>query len=141
MRLFSAPPGAYPTLPRSFTRPTPLTTPLNPLRSFQGFTCLIQISSRSHDYVVDAIVLRAFLGPALCPLLADPSRVKVLHGADRDVEWLQVCVGGKNWRGCWPGGSDCTTGGPHDPQAGEGGGDEDSLARVAIDNITSVWIY
>ena len=59
-------------------------------RSFQGFTCLIQISSRSHDYVVDALALRPFLGPALRPLLADPSRVKVLHGADRDVEWLQV---------------------------------------------------
>ena len=99
MRLFSAPPGAYPTLPRSFTRPTPLTTPLNPLRSFQGFTCLVQISSRSHDYVVDALALRPFLGPALRPLLADPSRVKVLHGADRDVEWLQVGGTGRIFAG------------------------------------------
>ena len=68
-------------------------------RSFQGFTCLIQISSRSHDYVVDAIALRPFLGPALRPLLADPSRVKVLHGADRDVEWLQVGGTGRIFAG------------------------------------------
>ena len=72
--------------------PLPPRSSSPPLRSFQGFTCLIQISGRSHDYVVDAIALRAFLGPALRPLLTDPSRVKVLHGADRDVEWLQVCV-------------------------------------------------
>ena len=28
-------------------------------RSFQGFTCLMQISTRTHDFVVDTIKLRA----------------------------------------------------------------------------------
>ena len=67
-------------------------SPPSPRRSFQGFTCLVQISSRGRDYVVDAIALRTLIGPALAPVMADPARVKVLHGADRDVEWLQVRV-------------------------------------------------
>jgi exosome complex exonuclease RRP6 len=64
-------------------------TPRRP-RSFQGFTCLIQISTRSEDWLVDALALRSRIGPALAPLLADPTVVKVLHGADHDVTWLQV---------------------------------------------------
>jgi hypothetical protein len=55
--------------------------------------------------VVDALALRAQLGPALAGVLSDPAVVKVLHGADRDVLWLQV---GLRWvwralrrRGCW----------------------------------------
>lgn len=46
-------------------------------RSFQGFTCLLQLSSRAADYVVDTLALRGALGPALAPLLADPNVVKV----------------------------------------------------------------
>ena len=53
----------------------------------------MQISTRQRDYVVDALTLRSHLGSALGPTLSDPSRVKVLHGADRDVEWLQVMSG------------------------------------------------
>lgn len=48
-----------------------------PHRSFQGFTCLMQISSREADWVVDTLALRPHLGPALAPLLADPAIVKV----------------------------------------------------------------
>lgn len=58
-------------------------------RSFQGFVCLMQISTRTHDFVVDALALRSHIGPILGPLFADPSRVKVLHGADHDILWLQ----------------------------------------------------
>lgn len=50
----------------------------------------MQLSSRDKDYVVDTLALRPLLGPALAPLLSDPAVVKVLHGADKDVEWLQV---------------------------------------------------
>ncbi|KXZ56029.1 hypothetical protein GPECTOR_2g1581 [Gonium pectorale] len=57
--------------------------------SFRAFTCLMQISTRTTDYVVDALVLRSQLGPALARVFADPQVVKVLHGADGDVEWLQ----------------------------------------------------
>eukprot|EP00347_Sterkiella_histriomuscorum_P018705 403344491 len=58
-------------------------------RSYQGFTCLMQISNRTHDYVVDTLKLRQSLGPKLLPLFTDPQITKVLHGADYDVEWLQ----------------------------------------------------
>jgi ribonuclease D len=58
-------------------------------RSFQGFTCLIQISTRSQDFLVDAISLRSSIGRALAPVFADPAVVKVLHGANSDVQWLE----------------------------------------------------
>lgn len=57
-------------------------------RSFQGFTCLMQISSRTHDYIVDALALRHEL-QMLNEVFADPKIVKVFHGADMDVLWLQ----------------------------------------------------
>ncbi|KAK2077050.1 hypothetical protein QBZ16_005278 [Prototheca wickerhamii] len=58
-------------------------------RSYQGFTCLMQLSTRSADYLVDVLALRSSIGPVLGPIFADPSRVKVLHGADSDIVWLQ----------------------------------------------------
>ncbi|KAI5842547.1 ribonuclease H-like domain-containing protein [Morchella snyderi] len=57
-------------------------------RSYIGFTCLIQISSRDHDWIVDALALRGQLH-ALNEVFADPAIVKVLHGAYMDVRWLQ----------------------------------------------------
>lgn len=58
-------------------------------RSYQGFTCLMQLSTRSADYLVDVLALRSSIGPVLGPIFADPARVKVLHGADSDIVWLQ----------------------------------------------------
>ncbi|KAJ1718610.1 exosome nuclease subunit, partial [Coemansia erecta] len=57
-------------------------------RSYQGFTCLVQVSSRTHDFVVDALALRSHLH-VLNAVTADPAVVKVLHGAESDVVWLQ----------------------------------------------------
>ncbi|CAM9577228.1 unnamed protein product, partial [Heterosigma akashiwo] len=57
-------------------------------RSFQGVTCLMQLSTRERDYLIDALAVREWL-PRLLPVLADPQVVKVLHGADSDVLWLQ----------------------------------------------------
>uniref|UniRef100_A0A224YSY7 Exosome complex component 10 homolog n=1 Tax=Rhipicephalus zambeziensis TaxID=60191 RepID=A0A224YSY7_9ACAR len=57
-------------------------------RSFQGFTCLMQISSRTEDYIVDTLALRHEL-QMLNEVFADPKIVKVFHGADMDVLWLQ----------------------------------------------------
>ncbi|ORX71878.1 hypothetical protein DL89DRAFT_282071 [Linderina pennispora] len=51
-------------------------------RSFQG------ISSRSRDYVVDAIALRSEL-QILNEVTTDPTKVKVFHGAASDILWLQ----------------------------------------------------
>jgi exosome complex exonuclease RRP6 len=59
-------------------------------RSYLGVTCLLQISlDDGHDYVIDTLALFDAVGPALRPAFADPEILKVLHGADRDVEWLQ----------------------------------------------------
>ncbi|CAI5516674.1 unnamed protein product [Closterium sp. Naga37s-1] len=58
-------------------------------RSFQGFLCVLQLSTRKKDYVVDAIALRGEIGPLLGPMFADTRIVKVMHGADSDVVWLQ----------------------------------------------------
>ncbi|KAJ1818701.1 exosome nuclease subunit, partial [Coemansia sp. RSA 2599] len=57
-------------------------------RSYQGFTCLVQISTRSRDYVVDALALRSELY-VLNQVTANPAVVKVLHGAESDIVWLQ----------------------------------------------------
>ncbi|KAI9022520.1 ribonuclease H-like domain-containing protein [Hyaloraphidium curvatum] len=57
-------------------------------RSFQGFICLIQISTREEDFVLDALALRPHLH-TLNTVFANPRIVKILHGADMDVQWLQ----------------------------------------------------
>ncbi|XXQ39617.1 HRDC domain-containing protein [Plasmodiophora brassicae] len=56
--------------------------------SYLGFTCLMQISTRSADYIVDTLALRPHMHRLLDPF-TNPAIVKVLHGADMDVEWLQ----------------------------------------------------
>ncbi|KAK4759023.1 hypothetical protein SAY87_020324 [Trapa incisa] len=61
----------------------------NQYRSFQGLTCLMQISTRSEDFVVDALKLRIHIGPYLREVFKDPAKKKVMHGADRDIVWLQ----------------------------------------------------
>jgi exosome complex exonuclease RRP6 len=57
-------------------------------RSYQGITCLIQISTRSNDYIIDALALREHLH-LLNDSFTDPKILKVFHGADQDVLWLQ----------------------------------------------------
>ncbi|GLH13589.1 Exonuclease mut-7 homolog [Gryllus bimaculatus] len=57
-------------------------------RSFQGITCLMQISTRDTDYVIDTLELRDKLY-VLNEVFTDPKVVKVFHGALCDVEWLQ----------------------------------------------------
>ncbi|KAI9254611.1 ribonuclease H-like domain-containing protein [Phascolomyces articulosus] len=57
-------------------------------RSYQGFTCLMQVSTRDHDFIVDTLELRDRLWK-LNEYFADPNVVKVLHGADSDIIWLQ----------------------------------------------------
>nr|XP_018902827.1 PREDICTED: exosome component 10 [Bemisia tabaci] len=61
-------------------------------RSFQGFTCLMQISTRTQDYVIDAIELRDKLH-ILNESFTNPKIVKVLHGASSDIIWLQRDLG------------------------------------------------
>jgi exosome complex exonuclease RRP6 len=58
------------------------------LRSFQGITCLIQVSTRKEDYVIDALALRHHL-QILNSSFTNPEIIKVFHGADSDIQWLQ----------------------------------------------------
>ena len=58
-------------------------------RSFQGFCCLMQLSTREEDLVVDVLALRPHIGRIFAPIFANPSIVKVLHGSDGDIAWLQ----------------------------------------------------
>lgn len=57
-------------------------------RSFLGFTCLMQLSTRTHDYLIDTIALREHL-QVLNQVFTNPDVVKVFHGADMDIKWLQ----------------------------------------------------
>ncbi|MED6135924.1 Protein RRP6-like 2 [Stylosanthes scabra] len=61
----------------------------NQYRSFQGLTCLMQISTRTEDFIVDTLKLRVHVGPYLREVFKDATKKKVLHGADRDIVWLQ----------------------------------------------------
>ncbi|CEH16090.1 Exosome 3'-5' exoribonuclease complex, subunit PM/SCL-100 (Rrp6) [Ceraceosorus bombacis] len=59
-------------------------------RSYQGLVSLVQLSTRWGDYIIDPLVPEV---RAQCHRLntafANPSKVKVLHGAEHDVLWLQ----------------------------------------------------
>ena len=59
------------------------------VRTYLGITCLMQVSTREEDFVIDTIALKKKLGDALRGVFDNPDIVKVLHGADHDVEWLQ----------------------------------------------------
>ncbi|XP_067423512.1 exosome complex component 10 [Emydura macquarii macquarii] len=61
-------------------------------RSFLGLTCLMQISTRMEDFIIDTLELRSDMY-ILNETFTDPAIVKVLHGADSDVEWLQKDFG------------------------------------------------
>lgn len=61
-------------------------------RSFQGITCLMQISTRNEDYIVDTLELRHHLH-MLNSSFTNPKIVKVIHGADFDILWLQKDFG------------------------------------------------
>jgi exosome complex exonuclease RRP6 len=64
-------------------------------RSFAGMICLIQISfvdadiGKPKDYLIDPFPIWNLIHHALGPTLANPNVVKVFHGADSDVAWLQ----------------------------------------------------
>ena len=47
-------------------------------RTFQGLTCLMQLSDRKEDYVIDVLKLRHLIGPLLAPIFADPQASPVM---------------------------------------------------------------
>lgn len=65
-------------------------------RSFAGITCLIQITIGSNgetennsNYLIDPFPLWHQLQSALGPSFSNPAIVKVMHGAESDIQWLQ----------------------------------------------------
>ncbi|KAJ7229199.1 hypothetical protein GGX14DRAFT_417073 [Mycena pura] len=62
----------------------------NNYRSYAGIVCLMQISTRTKDWIVDTLALRAELATgALNEVFTDPKIIKVFHGAESDIIWLQ----------------------------------------------------
>lgn len=63
-------------------------------RSYQGLVCLVQISTRWKDFIIDALspIIRQ-ISAKLNDAFADPAKVKILHGAEHDVLWLQRDLG------------------------------------------------
>ncbi|KAF4621790.1 hypothetical protein D9613_012206 [Agrocybe pediades] len=57
-------------------------------RSYSGFLCLMQISDRNEDWVVDLLAVRDEM-ESLNEVFTDPEIIKVFHGADSDIIWLQ----------------------------------------------------
>lgn len=57
-------------------------------RSYQGFVCLMQISTRDEDFLVDTLVLRSEM-QLLNESFTNPNIIKVFHGSDNDILWLQ----------------------------------------------------
>lgn len=57
-------------------------------RTFQGFTCLMQVSTRTEDFIVDTLALREHMH-LLSTSFHDANIVKVFHGSDSDIMWLQ----------------------------------------------------
>ncbi|XP_041801768.1 exosome component 10 [Chelmon rostratus] len=57
-------------------------------RSFLGLTSLMQVSTREEDFIIDTLELRSEMY-ILNEAFTDPAIVKVFHGADSDIEWLQ----------------------------------------------------
>ncbi|KAG1763058.1 ribonuclease H-like domain-containing protein [Suillus occidentalis] len=60
-------------------------------RTYRGFLCLMQISTREDDFIIDLLVpsVRDSISNALGEIFADPEIVKVFHGAESDIIWLQ----------------------------------------------------
>ncbi|OII71228.1 exosome 3-5 exoribonuclease subunit [Cryptosporidium ubiquitum] len=57
-------------------------------QSYKGFVSLIQLSTRTHDYIIDPFNLFNEI-QILNEITANPRILKVLHGSDYDIIWLQ----------------------------------------------------
>mmetsp|Transcript_17213 Transcript_17213/g.26089 ORF Transcript_17213/g.26089 Transcript_17213/m.26089 type:complete len:882 (-) Transcript_17213:853-3498(-) len=61
--------------------------------SFAGIVCLMQISivedDTVRDYLVDTLALWHDIHSHLAEIFANPKILKVMHGADSDISWLQ----------------------------------------------------
>lgn len=49
-------------------------------KSYEGFTCLIQMSTRSKDYIIDVFPIWSSV-PMLQEIIGNPNIIKIMHGA------------------------------------------------------------
>ena len=59
--------------------------------SYNGYLCLIQISTCSHDYVIDLLKINdsKYVASTLGEkVLENQHCIKVLHGCSSDVQWV-----------------------------------------------------
>ena len=81
----------------------------NQYRSFQGLTCLMQISTRTEDFIVDTLKLRIYIGLYLQEPFKDPTKRKVLKNYKimplfmYSNFWFSFVFGqiGNAWCGSW----------------------------------------
>jgi exosome complex exonuclease RRP6 len=62
-------------------------------RTYTGLVCLMQISTREKDWIVDTLQPWRHKLEVLNEVFADPNIVKVFHGAYMDMIWLQRDLG------------------------------------------------
>ncbi len=66
-----------------------LDTESNSLHAYQERVCLIQVSTRQHDYIIDPLPMSASDMQPFGALLADPAIEKVFHAAEYDLLCLR----------------------------------------------------
>ncbi len=62
-------------------------------RTYVGLLSLMQISTRSKDWVIDTLQPWRHKLEILNEVFADPTKLKVFHGASSDIVWLQRDLG------------------------------------------------
>ncbi|CAG7723326.1 unnamed protein product, partial [Allacma fusca] len=61
----------------------------NEWSSYSGCICLVQISTRKNNYLIDALAVPQEICDNLKEVLEDKRILKVMHGAANDIKWLQ----------------------------------------------------
>lgn len=65
----------------------------NDMRSYIGMVCLMQVSTREKDWIIDTLKPWRENLQILNEVFADPSILKVFHGSSMDMIWLQRDLG------------------------------------------------
>jgi exosome complex exonuclease RRP6 len=65
----------------------------NDARSYIGLVCLMQISTREKDWIIDTLKPWRENLQVLNEVFADPNILKVFHGSNMDMIWLQRDLG------------------------------------------------
>ena len=56
--------------------------------TYYGYVCLVQISTRMKDYIIDGIRLHSVIPKHLGPIFANPDIAKVFYSGTSDLLWL-----------------------------------------------------